>query len=158
MAGILDDGKRVAKIYFNRGSEALVKDMAASVRNQRSHAHLVDQRHFTGPDTVLPTNAVLVQASAPNARLIARTYAQCGLPGTEVLFFDDAGKITQLDMVAPEQSFASILGGNTETDNARHENGTERETSELLGQETSADCAEATEGSRLADIEGGNTA
>jgi len=110
----LDDGRRIAKIYFQRGFEVLAKDLAASIRNQRSHAHLIDQKNFESENNVLDCDACLIQASAPNARKIGRAYSSYGAPGTEVLFFDDEGRITKLDLVEPATSFATLLGGGTD--------------------------------------------
>jgi len=156
----IDDGRRVAKIYFKRGSEALVKDLAASIRNQKSHAHLIDQQHFTGPDTVLEANAVLIQATAPKARLIGRSYAQCGTPGTEVLFFDGEGKITQMELTEPEESFATLLGvAKTDTggSNDEPENTTERPDAGILGEETPKPARRRKKRSRPADAESGDS-
>lgn len=154
------DGRRTAKIYFKRGSEALAKDLAASIRNQRSHAHLVDQHFFVNEENVLACDAVLIQAEAPKARLIGNLYQQFGNPGVEVVFFDNTGKITKLDLVEPATSFATMLGGNDESETA--ETGgpadTEQPASGLL-EETGPDGGTAgTEAAGPADIEGGNSA
>jgi len=113
----IEDTRRTAKIYFQRGFETLAKDLAASIRNQRSHAHLIDQKNFESAENVLEADAVLIQASAPKARFIGRAYAEYGGRACEVLFFDDEGKITKLDLIEPTTSFATLLGATDEKDN-----------------------------------------
>lgn len=152
----INSDRRVAKIYFTGGFESLVKDMAASIRNQKSHAHLIDQKHFRNADNVLPCHAVLIQATARNARLIGRTYQQDGVAGCEVVFFDDNGKITKLDLVEPTTSFATMLGG---TDEKPTENDAEQQVNGLLGQpEGRPDGGTAGETAGPADITDGNSA
>ncbi len=154
------DGRRTAKIYFKRGSEALAKDLAASIRNQRSHAHLIDQHGFVNEENVLACDAVLIQAEAPKARLIGNLYQQFGNPGVEVVFFDNTGKITKLDLVEPATSFATMLGGNDEQETADAGGPTDAEqpTSELLEGSTADGGTAGTEAAGLADVEGGNSA
>jgi len=108
------DGRRIVKIYFKYGSEALAKDLAAKIRNQRSHAHLIDQQFFKDETTMVEAHAILIQASAPKARLIGRTYAEYGMQGMEIVFFDDDGNSTEMELVEPEQSLKSLLGGDNE--------------------------------------------
>ena len=156
------EGRRTAKIYFCRGNESLVKDMAASIRNQKSHAHLIDQQHFTGAETVLAANAVLIQADAPKARMIGRTYAEFGTPGVEVLFFDGEGKITKLELVDPEQSFAAILGSASNTDEGANNDGLENDVEspapEFLGSGTDPEEPGTDEAAGLADSNEGDSA
>jgi len=155
----INSDRRVAKLYFTNGFESLVKDMAAKIRNQKSHAHLIDQQFFTGPETVLPCHAVLIQATARNARFIGRTYSQHGVAGCEVVFFDDEGNITKLDLVEPETSFATMLGGSTENEKPVENVTEERPVERLLGQpEAGPDRGTTGETVRSADIEGGNSA
>lgn len=129
----IEDNRRTAKVYFTAGFEVLAKDLAASIRNQQSHAHLIDQKNFESEQNVLECDAVLIQATARNARKIGRAYSEFGTRGVEILFFDDEGRITKLELVEPTQSFANLLGGTDEKDDTAN---TEPAPAGVLGQGT----------------------
>jgi len=151
----IEDTRRTAKIYFQRGFETLAKDLAASIRNQRSHAHLIDQKNFESAENVLGADAVLIQATAPNARRIGRAYSEYGGAGCEVLFFDNDGKITKLELVEPTTSFATLLGATDEKDDSAV---TGKATSRVLEDTVTDAAADAAEAAGCADIKKGNSA
>jgi len=100
-----------AKLYFNRGSEAVAKDLAARVRNEGNHCNLIHAHLFAGDHDVEDgTSAVAIQASAGKASQIARAY-KAQLPECETHFFNDAGEFVDgPDQAEPaaRDAFASL--------------------------------------------------
>ncbi len=94
--------RRMAKLYFKFDSGKLAKDMAARIRNQNSFCNIIDQAHFRDEGDVDPCQLVLIQKTAPKAKLIAATYAKFGNDGVQVVFFDDDGQVVANNEPEPE--------------------------------------------------------
>lgn len=84
--------KPVAKIYFVRGHEAVVHDLAARIRNEGNLCHLIYAGLFSGRDDVEDTaSAIAIQASSPKAHFITQCYRGTR-PEVEIHYFDDEGE------------------------------------------------------------------
>jgi hypothetical protein len=91
------DTKRLSKLYFKTAYGQLAKTIAAHIRDQNRMCNLIDQKFFTGPETVEACALVLIQKSASNAKLIATCYEKFGSDGVEIVFFDDEGNVADDD-------------------------------------------------------------
>jgi hypothetical protein len=94
---------RMAKLYFKFDSGQMAKDMAGRVRSQSSMCNIIDQAHFQGPEHVEACQLVLIQRSAPKAKLIATCYEKFGNDGVQIAFFDDEGNVVAENDLEPEK-------------------------------------------------------
>lgn len=84
-----------AVIYFNRNSAEMAKDLAARVRNDGPKTLLIWANKFTDEADVEETaRAVIIQASAPNAKLIQTMYENFAA-GVEIHYVDDQGEFLE---------------------------------------------------------------
>lgn len=84
--------KPVAKIYFVRGHEEVVNDLAARIRNEGNLCHLVYAGNVRDEgDLESGANAIAIQKSSQKALLIGKLY-RAHFPNTEIHYFDDNGE------------------------------------------------------------------
>lgn len=100
-----------AVIYFNRDpkSTAMAKDLAARVRNDGPNTLLVWADRFRDESNVdANARAVIIQESAPNAKIIATCYDNFAA-GVEIHYVDDDGGFLEEDVNLGGESGAETV-------------------------------------------------
>lgn len=97
-----------AVIYFKRDSAEMAKDLAARVRNDGPKTLLIWAHKFTDEADVEETaRAVIIQASAPNAKLIQTMYENFAA-GVEIHHVDDEGEFADVDTEVLQEGGPSL--------------------------------------------------
>jgi hypothetical protein len=84
-------GKPKAILYFQRDTQETAIQIANALRGQQKIANWVYAGMFNGPEHVETCAAVIIQATAPRAAMIAQAYRDA-MPSAEQFFFNEAGE------------------------------------------------------------------